>query len=124
MPQQAVNSKQLGIFDRTKADNHFKSHTVVHISYCSGDVFGGNVTRPYTDKLGKPIQQKGLSNVQSALDWVKAQQTSGKLSRTQSELVIGGASAGSVGAQLWASNGEFPSIIKMSVETIIFIYLF
>jgi hypothetical protein len=79
---------------------------VVHISHCSGDVFGGNVTRPYTDKLGKPVQQKGLSNVQSALDWVKAQQTSGKLSRTLSELVIGGASAGSVGAQLWSSNGK------------------
>ncbi len=52
------------------------------------------------------MQQKGLANVQSALDWVKAQQTAGTIAGTLSELVIGGASAGSVGAQLWASQGE------------------
>jgi hypothetical protein len=42
--------QQNGIFDRSKSENHFKDHTVVHISYCSGDVFGGDVVRPYNDR--------------------------------------------------------------------------
>lgn len=94
----------MGIFDRSNVNNKFRQHTVVHVSYCSGDVFGGNVVRPYNDKDGQPIVQSGLANVQSALDWVVAQQASAALKPVLSELVIMGCSAGSVGAQLWGKE--------------------
>lgn len=95
---------QVGVFDRNNVGNNFKSYTVVHVSYCSGDVFGGNVVRPYNDKEGVPVQQSGLANVQSALDWVAKQQAGGALKSTLSDLVVMGCSAGSVGAQLWGQQ--------------------
>jgi hypothetical protein len=94
----------IGIFDRTNPDNRFKDYTIVQVLYCSGDVFGGNVTRPYNDRDGVPVEQRGLSNAQSVLDWTKAQQASGALASTLSELVVMGCSAGSIGAQLWAEQ--------------------
>lgn len=72
--------------------------------YCSGDVYGGNTTRPYNDKDGVPVQQKGLANAQSVLDWAAKQQTTGALASTLSELVVMGCSAGSIGAQLWGKQ--------------------
>ncbi|RYY82396.1 hypothetical protein EON63_13420 [archaeon] len=42
-----------GIFDRTNTKNNFKDYTIVHVLYCSGDVHGGNVVRPYTDSAGQ-----------------------------------------------------------------------
>jgi hypothetical protein len=74
------------------------------VSYCSGDVFGGNVVRDYTDSKGQPVTQKGLVNAQSALDWVKTQVKTGALASTFDELVVMGCSAGSIGAQLWADQ--------------------
>lgn len=94
----------VGIFDRQNEDNRFKDYTIVQVLYCSGDVFGGNVTRPYNDKDGVPVQQKGLANAQSVLDWVVRQQSTGALASTLSELVIMGCSAGSIGAQLWGKQ--------------------
>ena len=43
--------------DRDNTDNKFSKYTIVSILYCSGDVFVGNVTRPYNDKAGVPVQQ-------------------------------------------------------------------
>lgn len=108
---------QVGIFDRTNANNHFKSHTVVHVSYCSGDVFGGDVVRPYNDKDGVPVEQRGLANVQSALDWVVSQQQKSLLSPVLSELVVMGCSAGSVGAQLWSN--QVVSSLKWSTAAVV-----
>jgi hypothetical protein len=93
-----------GIFDRVNTKNRYTGHTIVHLSYCSGDLFGGNVTRPYTDSKGKPVVQVGLLNAQATLDWIKSQMKSGGLSSTLSELVVMGCSAGSIGAQLWADQ--------------------
>lgn len=98
-PQQLV-----GIFDRSNALNRFRDHTIVHVLYCSGDVHGGNVVRPYADSLGVPVQQTGLANSQSALDWVTKQMAAGALASRFSELVVMGCSAGSIGAQLWANE--------------------
>jgi hypothetical protein len=67
-------------------------------------VFGGDVVRPYNDREGVPVEQRGLANVQSALDWVASQQSKGQLSSVFSELVVMGCSAGSVGAQLWSKQ--------------------
>jgi hypothetical protein len=92
---------QLGVFNRGNKNNKFRSHTIVHVLYCSGDVHGGNVVREYNDRWGVPVQQKGLANAQSVLDWTAQQQATGALASTLSELVIMGCSAGSIGAQLW-----------------------
>lgn len=94
----------VGIFDRSNANNHFKDFTIVHVLYCSGDVHGGNVVRPYTDSNGQPVTQKGLANAQSALDWTKKQISSGALASKFDELVVMGCSAGSLGAQIWAQQ--------------------
>jgi hypothetical protein len=107
----AIPSTQVGIFDRDNERNAFRDYTVVQILYCSGDVHGGDVTRPYTDPKGQPVVQKGLANTQSAIDWVQAQQAAGLMSAKLSSLYIGGCSAGSIGTQLWAKavNDAFPA---------------
>lgn len=94
----------VGVFDRTNSENAFKDYTIVHVLYCSGDIFGGNVQRPYDDKDGEPVVQKGLANAQSAVDWIVAQQSSGQLAETFSSVVVMGCSAGSIGAQLWSDS--------------------
>jgi hypothetical protein len=94
----------VGVFSRTDDRNKFKDFTIVHVLYCSGDVWGGNVTQPFDDDAGVPVQQQGLANAQSALNWAKQQQVAGRLLSSLSELVVMGCSAGSVGAQLWANQ--------------------
>lgn len=94
----------VGLFDRTNTKNKFRSYTIVHVSYCSGDLFGGNVTRSYNDKKGQPVVQVGLFNAQSAVDWIKQQMKNGGLASQLSEFVVSGCSAGSIGAQLWGNE--------------------
>jgi len=65
---------------------------------------GGDIVRDYDDDAGVPVTQKGQANAQATLDWIKQQQTNGGLATTLSELVIMGCSAGSIGAQLWATT--------------------
>lgn len=93
-----------GIFDRDDQNNKFKDFTIVNVLYCSGDVHGGNTTRPYNDNKGVPVQQQGLANAQSVLDWVAEQQASGALASSFTELMVMGCSAGSIGAQLWGNQ--------------------
>jgi len=93
-----------GVFDRTNVNNHFRDYTIVHVLYCSGDIFGGNVVRDYTDKDGVPIIQKGFTNAQVTLDWVIQQQKIGNLASTLTSVVTMGCSAGSIGAQLWGNQ--------------------
>lgn len=93
-----------GVFDRNQESNAFRSYTVVNVLYCSGDIHGGNVVQDYVDSNGEPVQQKGLANAQSALDWVANQQHNGNLSAELTSLVVMGCSAGSVGAQLWSAQ--------------------
>ncbi len=99
MPQSLV-----GIFDRTNLRNVYRAHTIVHVLYCSGDVHAGNSTRPYTDRQGGEVSQVGLLNSQATVDWVKSQIAAGNLASTFSQLTVMGASAGSLGAQLWAEQ--------------------
>eukprot|EP00604_Paraphysomonas_vestita_P002025 CAMPEP_0174820430 /NCGR_PEP_ID=MMETSP1107-20130205/4264_1 /TAXON_ID=36770 /ORGANISM="Paraphysomonas vestita, Strain GFlagA" /LENGTH=386 /DNA_ID=CAMNT_0016035773 /DNA_START=126 /DNA_END=1286 /DNA_ORIENTATION=- len=94
----------VGVFDRYNANNPYKQYTIVHVLYCSGDVFGGDVIRSYTDSAGVPVQQKGAANAQSAIDWIVQQQGNGGLSGVLSSLVVMGCSAGSIGAQLWSDS--------------------
>lgn len=76
-----------GVFDRNQESNAFRSYTVVNVLYCSGDIHGGNVVQDYVDSNGEPVQQKGLVNAQSALDWVANQQHNGNLSAELTSLV-------------------------------------
>lgn len=94
----------MGVFDRDNNLNAFKSYTIVHVLYCSGDVHAGNTIRKYTDSQGKPVKQVGLNNAQSALNWVQSQVSSGALAAEFSNLVVMGCSAGSIGAQLWGKQ--------------------
>jgi hypothetical protein len=94
----------VGVFDRTNPKNKYSAYTIVHLTYCSGDLFGGNVTRPYTDSKGQPVVQVGVHNAQATVDWIKSQMSNGGLSSTLSELVVMGCSAGSIGVQLWGNQ--------------------
>eukprot|EP00602_Paraphysomonas_sp_CaronLab_P002819 CAMPEP_0185025820 /NCGR_PEP_ID=MMETSP1103-20130426/9394_1 /TAXON_ID=36769 /ORGANISM="Paraphysomonas bandaiensis, Strain Caron Lab Isolate" /LENGTH=380 /DNA_ID=CAMNT_0027559187 /DNA_START=233 /DNA_END=1375 /DNA_ORIENTATION=- len=100
----AIPDKLSGVFNRTNIDNAYKDYTLVHILYCSGDIYVGDVVRSYTDRAGVPVTQKGFANAQSVLDWTVAQQLSGALAPTLTSLVIMGCSAGSIGAQVWADR--------------------
>lgn len=93
-----------GIFDRSNPKNEFSDYTVVHVMYCSGDIFGGNVVRGYNDKEGVPVTQRGFKNAEASLDWVVSQQAAGHLAASLSDLVVMGCSAGSIGAQLWGNQ--------------------
>jgi len=95
---------ELGVFNRSNEKNKFKDYTIVNVLYCSGDVHGGNTVRPYNDRDGVPVEQKGLVNTQTTLDWLVKQQAEGNLAATLSELVVMGCSAGSIGAQLWGKQ--------------------
>ena len=112
----AEPDEQVGWFDRSDPRNPFQNYTVVHVLYCSGDVHGGNVTRPYDDRDGVPVEQRGYQNARAAVDWAKANlmgsgltggnattSSSSSSSERLSSLVIGGCSAGSIGTQVWAA---------------------
>lgn len=99
-----VPQKLIGVFDRDSAENPYRDYTVIHLMYCSGDIWGGNVVREYNDSAGVPVTQKGLANGQAVLDWTLQQQAQGYLSTTLSSVVVMGCSAGSIGAQLWSNQ--------------------
>jgi len=115
------------VFDRTNELNSYKDYTIVHALYCSGDVWIGNVTRPYgkdfvlkispqissslndsvqrqDDPNGSPVVQSGYYNARSTIDWIISQQSKGSLASTLSSLVVMGCSAGSIGAQVWGND--------------------
>jgi len=92
-----------GVFDRSNPSNPFANYSIVHFLYCSGDVWGGNVTQPYTARGGETVTQVGIVNAQMTIDYVKQQQQKGYLPSTFSDLLVMGCSAGSVGAQLWGN---------------------
>ena len=94
----------VGIFDRTREENAFKDYTIVMGTYCSGDIWGGDVTQPYNDRNGNPVVQTGYANGKAMLDWIKVQQNSGALASQLTNLVVMGCSAGSIGTQLWADT--------------------
>eukprot|EP00928_Gymnodinium_smaydae_P020625 TRINITY_DN17976_c0_g1_i1.p1 TRINITY_DN17976_c0_g1~~TRINITY_DN17976_c0_g1_i1.p1 ORF type:complete len:479 (+),score=58.63 TRINITY_DN17976_c0_g1_i1:55-1491(+) len=93
LPQQFV-----GIFDRRNHNNPFRTWSIVHVGYCSGDEHVGDVRRAWKLPRYSGAEQRGYWNVRAALDWTLEQLKGRKLRH----LVIAGSSAGSLGAQLWA----------------------
>ena len=92
----------VGIFDRKNPNNKYANYTIIQALYCSGDVWGGNITQPYTHRGGSVVQV-GAYNAEATISYLAQQQAAGFLAPTLSELVIGGDSAGSIGAQLWGT---------------------
>jgi hypothetical protein len=93
-----------GIFDRKNPLNTFANYTIVHINYCSGDFFVGDVIRDYVDELGSKVTQKGRNNVETVIQWIKEQIKYSYLASSFQDLVIMGCSAGSIGSQLWSNR--------------------
>mmetsp|Transcript_29144 Transcript_29144/g.37599 ORF Transcript_29144/g.37599 Transcript_29144/m.37599 type:complete len:443 (-) Transcript_29144:229-1557(-) len=95
----AIASPLYGIFNRDPTKNpDYYDHTFIQVLYCSGDVHAGNSTRPYDEHgTNNSVVQVGAVNTLAVLDWL-ADQNLGVLD----ELIVGGTSAGSLGAQVWA----------------------
>jgi hypothetical protein len=119
----------VGIFDRTEATNAYKDYTIVHVMYCSGDLFGGDIVRDYNDDAGVPVTQKGYANGLSAVNWIQSQQASGALASSLTDFVVMGCSAGSIGAQIWSDNAlnfvkwkqvSRPAALSLSVAGLLF----
>lgn len=100
----AVPQPPVGIFNRNNPLNKFKSYTIVHIMYCSGDLHSGDIVRPYNDPDGFPQKQKGLVNTHTVINWILAQSKSGALASTFSDVLVTGCSAGSMATQMWAKQ--------------------
>ena len=95
------DAPKVGIFDQTHPKNPFKDVTIVNIRYCSGDCHIGENTQ---HGILRTATQRGVKNAQATIDWIQRQQRFGELAPELELLIIGGASAGSIGAQVWAKN--------------------
>lgn len=91
-----------GVFDKSDSRNPYADYTIIHINYCSGDLFAGNVTRDYKTLSGSSVVQVGINNVLSVIQWLQGQQKTGDMAARFTNLVVMGCSAGSIGAQIWA----------------------
>lgn len=83
-----------GVFDLDNPDNPFGDWSIVYVPYCTGDVHIGNVERDYGD--GLTIQHRGARNGATALA------TLSERFPDASQIVVAGASAGSIATPLYA----------------------
>ena len=81
-------------------DDPLAAATQVVVSYCSGDVHWGDAFG--VDAKGRPIEHRGVVNVEAVLDWLDAQ------GLAPERLTLAGCSAGGYGALLWA-----PSLVRL-----------
>ncbi|KAJ8533253.1 hypothetical protein ON010_g14000 [Phytophthora cinnamomi] len=106
-----ATSSSDGVLNRSISDNMFKDWNIVFVPYCTGDVHAGNrVLAPYessvAELLGEPqclglnytMYLNGYNNTQAALDWAL------KNYPDVDNLIVGGESAGSLGAQLHSAH--------------------
>lgn len=83
-----------GLFDATNPANPLADHSIVYVPYCTGDVFLGDATTTYGDDL--EVRHHGFTNATAGLDLVLANYPDAE------QLVVTGASAGSVPTPLFA----------------------
>jgi hypothetical protein len=83
-----------GIFDFADERNPFADYSVVYVPYCTADVHLGNTTTKYAS--GLTVHHKGSVNGTAALDRLIA------TFPDATEVVVMGASAGSIAAPLYA----------------------
>ncbi len=83
-----------GIFDETNAENPLAEHSIVYVPYCTGDVHLGDRTTEYSDTV--TIEHNGFPNAMKGLETVLANYPDVE------QLVVAGASAGSIPTPLFA----------------------
>ncbi|MEY2960079.1 MAG: hypothetical protein RLZZ01_2647 [Actinomycetota bacterium] len=84
-----------GYFDLTRSDNPLADHSWVYVPYCTGDGHLGNATTDYGD--GVVIEHRGYVNGSAALEHLLARYPDVE------QLVVTGASAGSIPTPLFAA---------------------
>ncbi|KAL3673364.1 hypothetical protein V7S43_001080 [Phytophthora oleae] len=107
----AATTSNAGVLNRSISDNMFKDWNIVFVPYCTGDVHAGNrILESYesniAELLGEPqclglnytMYLNGYNNTQAALDWAL------KNYPDVDNLIVGGESAGSLGAQLHSAH--------------------
>lgn len=87
-----------GAFNTCPGGNPFDGYTVIFVPHCSGDMHVGNVARPWTPSRNPDanIEQRGLLNFRSVLDWAKA-----NMAPKLAHLAFSGESAGAIGMKMW-----------------------
>lgn len=88
-----------GLFDFANVENPLSDHSIVYVPYCTGDVHSGDATTDYgvgADGENVIIEHKGFPNGVAALDHLVAE------FKDIEQLVVSGASAGSVPTPLFA----------------------
>ncbi|EEY66004.1 carbohydrate esterase, putative [Phytophthora infestans T30-4] len=106
-----ATSSSAGVLNHSISDNTFKDWNIVFVPYCTGDVHAGNrILEPYessiAEALGEPqclglnytMYLNGYNNTQAALDWALENYPDVE------NLIVGGESAGSLGAQLHSAH--------------------
>ncbi len=83
-----------GIFDETNAENPVAAHSIVYVPYCTGDVHLGTRTNEYSDTV--TIEHRGFLNATKGLETVLENYPDVE------QLVVAGASAGSIPTPLFA----------------------
>jgi Pectinacetylesterase len=83
-----------GIFDLARPENPFGDYSVVFVPYCTGDVHIGNNAAEYSPEL--TVQHKGWVNGTAARDYLAENFPDA------AQVVVVGASAGSIAAPLYA----------------------
>jgi hypothetical protein len=84
-----------GYFDLDRIDNPLAEHSWLYVPYCTGDVHMGNTTTDYGD--GVIIEHRGYTNGLAALEHLLATYPDVE------QLVVTGASAGSIPTPLFAA---------------------
>ncbi|RLN95245.1 hypothetical protein BBJ28_00019436 [Nothophytophthora sp. Chile5] len=99
-----------GIMDRSIEDNLFNDYNIVYLPYCTGDLFVGNkylepYESVYNQALGNQqclgqnmgMYMNGYNNTMAVMEWALENYPDPE------HIIIGGFSAGSLGAQMWSA---------------------
>lgn len=89
-----------GVFDQKHKNNPLRDFGLVFLPYCTGDMHIGRRTVEYARRDGSrfPFVHAGQKNTRAALDALEA------LHVAPQTLLVGGESAGAIGAGFWASE--------------------
>ncbi|RLN95248.1 hypothetical protein BBJ28_00019435 [Nothophytophthora sp. Chile5] len=104
----AVNDS--GIMNRSIQGNLFNDYNIVYLPYCTGDLFVGNkYLEPYESVYNQALGNKqclgqnigmymnGYNNTKAVMEWALENYPDPE------HIIIGGFSAGSLGAQMWSA---------------------
>lgn len=78
-----------GLLRRDSERNPFRNYTVVVAKYCSGDLYLGDLKKPYGEV-------RGIPNARATIEWARKQ------ADPWDKLVLSGQSAGGIGMHIWS----------------------